>query len=158
MLKRLRLEYLWRSKRKVVVKLPWGLPIAIDPHEAIGYNIACQGLYEFGVTETLWRLTEPGDLAVDAGANIGYTASLLGIRVGPSGRVICFEPHPQVFESLRENVENWIRSRSCGSFVLHQAVLGSEGGEALLHTNDWFQTNRGTAGFPATQNRLPISK
>ena len=144
-LKRLRLEYLWRSKREVVVTLPWGLPIKINPHEAIGYDIACHGLYEFGVTETLWRLTEPGELAIDAGANIGYTASILSVRVGPRGRIICFEPHPQVFESLRENVGIWKKDRRCGSFVLHQAALGIESGQALLHTNDWFRTNRGTA-------------
>jgi FkbM family methyltransferase len=144
-LKRLRLEYLWRSKREVVVTLPWGLRIKINPHEALGYDIACQGLYELGLTETLWRLTEPGDLAIDAGANIGYTASILGIRVGPKGRVICFEPHPQVFESLRENIEIWKQDRKCGSFVLYQAALGTESGQALLHINDWFRTNRGTA-------------
>jgi FkbM family methyltransferase len=121
------------------------LPIKINPHEAIGYDIACHGLYEFGVTETLWRLTEPGELAIDAGANIGYTASILSVRVGPRGRIICFEPHPQVFESLRENVGIWKKDRRCGSFVLHQAALGIESGQALLHTNDWFRTNRGTA-------------
>ena len=144
-LKKLRLEYLWRSKREIIVTLPWGLPIKINPLEAIGWDIACHGLYEFGVTETLWRLTEPGELAIDAGANIGYTASILSIRVGPRGRIICFEPHPQVFESLRENVEVWKKDRRCGSFVLHQAALGIENGQAFLHTNDWFRTNRGTA-------------
>jgi FkbM family methyltransferase len=144
-LKRLRLEYLWRSKNEAVVTLPWGLPIKINPHEAVGYEIAAQGLYEMEVTETLWRLTDPGDLAIDAGANIGYTTSILGVRVGPKGRVHSFEPHPEVFESLTENVELWKRDRRCGSFLLHQAALGKEKGKALLHTNEWFRTNRGTA-------------
>jgi FkbM family methyltransferase len=131
------------------------LPIKINPHEAIGCDIACHGLYEFGVTETLWRLTEPGELAIDAGANIGYTASILGIRVGPRGRIICFEPHPQVFESLRENVEVWKKDGRCGSFVLHQAALGTESGQALLHTSDWFRTNRGTAWISSKVESTP---
>jgi FkbM family methyltransferase len=143
--KRLRLEYLWRSRREACVALPWGLPIKIDPQEAQGHNIASQGLYELGVTETLWRLTEPGDLAIDAGANIGYMASILGVRVGPNGRVLCFEPNPEVFRSLRENVANWRKDGRCGTFDLHQAALGKEPGKALLHMNDWFLTNRGTA-------------
>jgi FkbM family methyltransferase len=143
--KRLRLEYLWRSRREACIALPWGLPIKIDPHEAGGYNLASQGLHELGVTETLWRLTEPGDLAIDAGANIGYMASVLSIRVGPKGRVICFEPNPQVFESLRENVENWKKDGRCGTFELHQAALGKATGEARLHMNNWFLTNRGTS-------------
>jgi FkbM family methyltransferase len=143
--KRLRLEFLWRSRREAFIALPWGLPIKIDPHESVGYNIASQGLYELGVTETLWRLTESGDLAVDAGANIGYMASVLGVRVGPKGRVICFEPNPEVFTSLRENVELWRKDDRCGTFDLEQAALGKEQGEARLHMNDWFLTNRGTS-------------
>jgi FkbM family methyltransferase len=144
-IRRLRLEYLWRSKREAFVELPWGLPIKIDPHDAIGYDIASQGLYEIGVTETLWRLTDPGDLTIDAGANIGYTTSILGRRVGPKGSVICFEPHPDVFNSLMENVEIWKQDPGCGSFVLHQVALGIENGRASLQTTDWFLTNRGTA-------------
>ena len=157
-LRRLRLEYMWRSKREAVVTLPWGLPIKINPHEAIGYDIACHGLYEFGVTETLWRLTEPGELAVDAGANIGYMTSILGIRVGPKGTIISFEPHPQVFEALRENVEIWKKDRRCGSFVLHQAALGDKSGQALLQTNDWFLTNRGTAWISSEVRYTPDRK
>jgi FkbM family methyltransferase len=143
--KRLRLEYLWRSRREALIALPWGLPIRIDPQETIGHNLASQGLYELSVTETLWRLTESGDLAVDAGANIGYMTSVLGIRVGPKGRVICFEPNPEVFTSLGENVELWRKDRRCGTFDLEQAALGNEQGKARLHMNDWFLTNRGTS-------------
>jgi hypothetical protein len=87
-LRRLRLEYFWRSRNEALVLLPWGLPIKINPQEAVGHEIAAQGVYEREVTETLWRLTDPGDLAIDVGANIGYTTSILGIRVGPKGRVI----------------------------------------------------------------------
>ena len=144
-LRRLKLEYLDDSNREAFVTLPWGLRIKVSLNEAIGCHLARYRLYEVGVTETLWRLTDPGDVTIDAGANIGYTASILGIRVGPKGKVICFEPHPQVFESLRENVQIWQKDRRCGSFVLHQAALGAENGRALLHTNDWFRTNRGTA-------------
>jgi FkbM family methyltransferase len=145
MVKRLRLEYLWRSRREASIPLPWGLTIKINPQEAVGYNIASQGLYELGVTETLWRLTELGDLVIDAGSNIGYMASVLGVRVGPKGRVICFEPNPVVFEALRDNVENWKTDSRCGTFDLQQAALGKETGKARLHMNDWFQTNQGTS-------------
>jgi FkbM family methyltransferase len=144
-LKRLRLEFLWRSRRAAFVTLPWGLPIKIDPQESVGHNIASQGLYELGVTETLWRLTESGDLAVDAGANIGYMASILSVQAGPKGKVICFEPNPDVFTSLTENVELWRKEGRCGTFDLQQAALGKEVGKARLHMNDWFLTNRGTS-------------
>lgn len=154
-LRRLRLEFFWREKKEAVVRLPWGLPIKINPHEAVGQNIASRGVYEIEVTETLWRLTDPGDLAIDAGANIGYTTSILGVRVGPKGRVHAFEPHPQVFESLRENVETWRGDPRCGSFILHQAALGMESGKALLHTNNWFRNNRGTAWISEKTEAAP---
>ena len=154
-LKRLRLEYLWRSKSEVLVTLPWGLPIKTNLHEAVGCNIAAEGLYEVEVTESLWRLTESGDLAIDAGANIGYTTSIFGLRVGPKGTVHSFEPHPQVFESLKENVALWKKDPRCGSFVLHEAALGRETGKALLHTSDWFRTNRGTAWIAETAEAAP---
>ena len=102
--RRLRLEYFWQARNEALVLLPWGLHIKINPHEAVGHEIAAQGVYEREVTETLWRLTDPGDLAIDVGANIGYTTSILGVRVGPKGRVHSFEPHPEVFQSLSENV------------------------------------------------------
>jgi FkbM family methyltransferase len=97
-------------------------------------------------------------LAIDAGANIGYMASILAIRVGPKGKVFCFEPHPEVFESLRENVEVWKKDRRCGSFVLHQSALGTENGKALLSTNDGFRTNRGTAWISNRVEATPNQK
>ncbi len=138
-------ELAWRSSTRAVVRLPWGLDIVVNPHEAIGYNLATRGIYDLAVTEALWRLTDRGELAADVGANIGYTASLLGIRVGRRGRVLCFEPHPDVFRCLRENVEAWQRHGNCGSFVLYEAAVGRANGKAILKTDACFNENRGTA-------------
>jgi len=154
-------ELSWTSEIRRTVHLPWGLPITIEANEAIGYNIATLGLYETAVTETLWRLAAGDELAVDAGANIGYTASILGARLGGKGRVLCFEPHPQVFASLRNNVAVWENSDRCAKFELHQQALGSHDGKATLLTSDWFATNQGTAwistgGKEDGQEELPI--
>ncbi|HXM05103.1 MAG TPA: FkbM family methyltransferase [Chthoniobacterales bacterium] len=151
----------WQSEAPTTVHLPWGLSITIDPKEAIGHNLATQGLYETVVTETLWRLADGDKLAVDAGANIGYTASLLGARLGGKGRVLCFEPHPEVFASLRDNVAVWENNARCAKFELHQQALGSHDGKATLLTDDWFTTNRGTAwvsteGKQGSQKELPV--
>jgi FkbM family methyltransferase len=145
LLKRLRHEYFQHSKTDMVVTLPWGWPIKIDPSEAIGYNIACQGLYEIAVTETLWRLADAGEVHVDVGANIGYTASVLGRRAGPTGRIWCFEPHPEVFAALQQNIQLWENGNACPSFFPHQIAIGEANGQVFLHTDAWFKTNRGTA-------------
>jgi FkbM family methyltransferase len=144
-LKRLWREFFWRSETRKTVILPWGLPITVNPQEAIGSNIANQGLYESGVTETLWILTDAGDIAVDAGANIGYMTSIFAIRVGSRGKIISFEPHPVVFARLRENVNAWATDDRCGEFLLYQAALGVRDGTATLRTDDCFATNKGTA-------------
>ena len=158
---RARRELSWQSEPPPTVQLPWGLPITIDPHEAIGHNIATLGLYEPVVTETLWRLADGDKLAVDAGANIGYTASILGARLGSKGRVLCFEPHPQVFASLRRNISVWGNNARCARFELYQRALGSYDGKATLVTTDWFATNKGTARVGTgekkdRQEELPI--
>lgn len=146
-------ELAWRSSLWETVRLPWGLEIGVNPREAIGRNISTRGLYDLAVTETLWRLICPGELAVDVGANIGYTASLLAIRAGPAGLVHCFEPHPEIFSRLRENVSRWQRVSDCGSFVLHEVALGEGPGTCFLETNDSFHQNCGTARIVSGEPR-----
>jgi FkbM family methyltransferase len=41
---------------------------------------------------------------VDVGAHVGYFTVLLAKQVGPSGEVVAFEPNPNIFEILKENV------------------------------------------------------
>lgn len=41
----------------------------------------------------------------DIGANIGYYTLLAESLVGPEGRVFAFEPHPENYEKLKENIE-----------------------------------------------------
>src|SRR5262245_30886013 len=75
----------WRRPRGdfEVVSLPWGLPLHVSVHDGIGQQLRMMGVFELAVSEVLWRLTEPGDLALDIGSNIGYMTSLLATRVGP---------------------------------------------------------------------------
>lgn len=45
----------------------------------------------------------PGDWAIDVGANVGHYTKKFSDLVGPSGRVIAFEPVPATFELLSAN-------------------------------------------------------
>ena len=47
----------------------------------------------------------PGMTVYDIGANVGQYALLFSRLVGPTGRVISFEPFPPAFERLEENVK-----------------------------------------------------
>jgi protein-L-isoaspartate O-methyltransferase len=89
--------------------LPWGLHIRIHPLEEHGQILLTLGVIDLAVTETLFRLANPGEIAVDVGANIGYMTSVLAARINSSsgGSIWAFEAHPEIFEELKYNVEKW---------------------------------------------------
>jgi FkbM family methyltransferase len=46
-----------------------------------------------------------GDVFIDVGANVGGLSCEAATLVGKGGAVIAFEPHPRIFNYLRQNVE-----------------------------------------------------
>jgi FkbM family methyltransferase len=128
-----------------VVHLPWGLPIRIAPGDLIGSSIARTGVYDLTVSEMIVRLLDPGEHAVDAGANIGYMTNLCAARVGPRGQVIAVEPHPELARELRDNVALLAADPAVGSVVVRQVALSDSSGTGILSTDREFQTNRGSA-------------
>jgi len=136
-----------RAATPVEIVLPWGLRMAVDPAEAIGRCVWLTGIFDLSVTEVLYRLVQPGDVAVDVGSNIGYMASIMAIRAGPLGRVLAFEPHPLTFERLAQNVT---RFRECPRTApisqLCAACSGSDG-DAELVCPPGFPSNHGLASL-----------
>jgi FkbM family methyltransferase len=65
---------------------------------------AWQRGHEQAMASHFARAVRPGMTVVDAGAYLGYFTLLAANRVGPHGRVHAFEPHPESFRALRENV------------------------------------------------------
>ena len=49
-------------------------------------------------------LLAPGQTAIDVGANLGFITTILASIVGPTGRVISFEPSRVVFEKLLKTI------------------------------------------------------
>ena len=74
--------------------------LALDD-DHIGRCLGTTGIYDLAVSELLFRLIHPGDLVVDAGANIGYM-SVLAATAG--AHVIAFEPNPDLLPTLRQNL------------------------------------------------------
>lgn len=66
----------------------------------------------------------PGDVALDVGANNGFTGILFARRVGQGGRVIGFEPGPANVAAAREN----IRLNQVDNFELVVAAVGAAPG------------------------------
>ena len=74
------------------------------------------------------RLLRPGDLVVDAGANIGYVTSLFSQWVGSSGRVISLEPEPSTFDVLSRVAH----ARRWSNVQLINAAVSSREAEGVL--------------------------
>jgi FkbM family methyltransferase len=129
------------------VLLPWGHLIRVRPREAIGACIWRVGIYDVCVSECLWRLMDPGEVAVDIGANIGHMTSVMASRAGKQGKIISVEPHPELFEELHFNVSRWQSLMDVPDIVLHNLALSDRPGRALLHIPHGFRANRGTASL-----------
>jgi FkbM family methyltransferase len=63
------------------------------------------GGHEPAIQAALVRLVDPGDVVYDVGAHAGFFAVLAQRAAGLSGRVVAFEPNPDVAERLRRNLE-----------------------------------------------------
>ncbi len=140
-----RLARALRAKRaSAVVTLPWRLPLRIRIADDIGRALWTTGVYDLAVSEALWRLIEPGDTVVDAGANIGYMTSLMVARAGAAGTVWAFEPHPALFAELAANRERW-RAPGHAAVELRELALSDRPRDTVLVEGAAFAANRGTA-------------
>lgn len=80
----------------VTVKLP--------AREKPGLVVRVEGNFEPAELDWVRRVLDPGDTALDVGANVGVFTVSMATSVGRSGRVIALEPEPQNLEWLRANV------------------------------------------------------
>jgi FkbM family methyltransferase len=77
--------------------LPHGEVVRVMPeHRYLSWNPS-----EY---EAFRRAVCPGMTALDVGANVGAYSVLLGQWVGPSGRVVAFEPAPEPFKGLIDHL------------------------------------------------------
>ncbi|WP_072396151.1 FkbM family methyltransferase [Hyphomicrobium sp. CS1GBMeth3] len=74
---------------------------------------------------------EPGDVFVDVGANFGLYSAMAAKRVGPSGRVVAIEPHPELIRRLKFN----INANGFDNVTFFEAAVGADPGEATLYVN-----------------------
>jgi FkbM family methyltransferase len=116
--------------------------MVIDPSESIGRAIWTTGVYDIAVSELLFRLTSPGAVAVDAGANIGYMTGVLAVRTGPQGKVYAFEPNPVVADQLRENAARIGRLPGAARVEVMQLGLSDTEGHAVLAYPDGHAENQ----------------
>ena len=62
------------------------------------------GRYEAEELDLMRPLLRPGQIIIDVGANVGYTARFFAQAVGRTGDVHAFEPNPVIYPLLKQNV------------------------------------------------------
>lgn len=109
-----------------------------DPRDGIAREACFMGYYEPQETALMLQLMRPGMSFVDVGANWGYFTLLAADLVGPQGKVIAFEPHPELFSQLQGNI---LRNDLTWAKALPIAIADSVGEMTLLgfeeKTSNW---------------------
>jgi FkbM family methyltransferase len=101
----------------------------------IASHLMLDGFWELWVTAAMMRCVRRGAVVADIGANLGYFTLLLADLVGPEGRVLSFEPNPDMTNLLRKSI-------SCNGFGgytdLHEIALGAHEGHATLDVDEQY--------------------
>jgi hypothetical protein len=61
-------------------------------------------LFHATLLEVASRAIRPGDIVIDGGSNVGFFALLAATRLRSQGRVVAFEPAPETFSLLVQNI------------------------------------------------------
>ena len=157
------LDRMVRARRK---PFPWrmrdGTYVSVRPDEVLrryGVGATCfhDRQWEPHVRAMIDRILRPGDVAIDAGANIGVFTVAMGRGVGPTGRVHAFEPAAATFDQLRATVAaNRLANVDC-----HRLAVADAPGELELFVPTDVSANasaferRPTGGV--TRERVPVT-
>jgi FkbM family methyltransferase len=122
-----------------------GVRRVVNGTERMRLDPACRSVpteYEPDVWRELLSSVTPGDVVADVGANVGLYAVAIARRVGPTGRVIAYEPDAGNAELLRRNLAmNGVE----GTVEVREIAVGSEQGE-LPFLSDQQQSRFDVAG------------
>lgn len=101
--------------------------MSYNSHDStIGASLTKYGEWAEHEIELLSRIIPAGATVLDVGANIGCHSVAFSRMVGPTGRVMAFEPFSDNFAMLRLN------TREQGNVIATQALVGASQGVATL--------------------------
>jgi FkbM family methyltransferase len=102
-----------------------GIPCRIDPR----FRAQLARTYDAHLAAWLQQGVKPGQTCLDVGANIGAWVIQFGRMVGPSGKVVAFEPNP----GARAVLDDHIRMNDLGGVArVVPAAVGAAAGEVTF--------------------------
>jgi FkbM family methyltransferase len=119
-----------------------GGKIYLDANESPMMRARTNGNYDKPKHKLLNRLLKPGMTFIDVGACVGDFSLLAAKLVGPTGRVITFEPLPKNCACIRKSIE----ANGYGDIItLHEMAISNFVGNAALYIgkkSGWNSLNR----------------
>ena len=118
------------------------------------YDSSClsiTGVYEEFATEVIKQIIKEGAMVLDIGAYIGYYTLLFAKLVGNKGKVFAFEPSPDNFRILIDNV----KVNNYANVEAIQKAAGFKEGKAILFLHD-FNTGRNRMALPYGQKSIEV--
>lgn len=149
---------------KVVRVNDYRMKIDLNDH-AITPDLFLHGHWEPYESQLMGRVLRRGMTFVDIGAHVGYYSLLAARVVGPTGLVLSFEPSPDNFALLMENIG---LNGLAGTIRAENVALGARRGAADLYLSTY---NTGdhrlystlpddnelfNAGAPRRSTRVPV--
>jgi FkbM family methyltransferase len=117
----------------------------------IEWNVYFRGYYDPNLSMALKHLAQQGMVIADVGANVGAYTLLLAKQAGTDGRVLAFEPNPEVYRRLVLNIQaNGFQDR----VSLSRLALSQAAGIATLHVPRKAFHHRGIASLHVYSKEL----
>jgi FkbM family methyltransferase len=110
----------------IPIQLPFGAWWLLRD-DGVGRSIR-QGTYEPAEMAFVSRFLRPGMTVLDIGAHHGMYSLLASRRVGPTGRVVAFEPSPRERQALRRHLQ----LNRAGNVDVEEFAVGDSAAEAEL--------------------------
>lgn len=98
----------------------------------IASHLMLEGYWEMWVTQAMMRMVRRGSVVADIGANLGYFTMLLADLTGAEGRVLSFEPQPNLARLLRKSIDV---NGYTGFTDFHAVALGPKAGTASIEAS-----------------------
>src|SRR5438093_12209338 len=104
-------KLLWMAQRTKEIKSRtfWGGDMKVIFPEQVSTNIWRYGYFEENVCLYLLSVLKDGMTFIDVGAHFGFFSLLASYLVGQRGKVLAFEPVPNTFHQLQNNISNYSR-------------------------------------------------
>jgi FkbM family methyltransferase len=141
----------WCCPREgIAQRVVFGVPVSLDLSDWVQRSIFL-GVYEPQETQWLLDYLRPGMVVVDVGANVGYYTLLARAAIGPSGRVIAFEPAERPRARLLEAV------RQFDNVTVVNSAVGGSAGVGVLYSDDAAGNDTPTLVAQAGRSRTDVS-